>query len=562
MQKVCPSGTLLGYYTYLCGLRLSCLFARVILGPQSQNKMRWMPTLSLYGWQYIESSPFGHREEQTIYSMKNGICFFLALFLALVFSSCSSSEDVVPSITVPTGNENYFGKNIDFDSSPSQKTVTFNTNMDWNISVPDNIDWCQVSPQKGSAGTQNVTISVSKNETYDDRSAVLRFSVGDSTKTIIVNQKQQDALTLTADMFEVPQTGGTVDVEVKSNIDFTYVIPAAYQSWIHASAGARGSRALTSHHLSFTVDASDEYSKREGSIIIKSSNKEEVITIYQAGGGLLTLSSNEISIGEKGGTAEIIVNSNFDFGFEMPHVDWIKVDDTVNSRAMSSHVIKLIISENMSPDVREASIEIYDRISPLSETVKIIQEKASFGFASSNIEMMEGEKRQLEYVNNLRDKAVTFISSNPEVATVGENGEVTAITRGEAIVTMTSADGKNTAQCKVVVKNILDGKVLCYCSGGMIFSNGSLITYGSRLNWVLLNNSSSSMTLKSLQLIDGVTGKKGNEMAIDKVVAPGESVGYGTTVGLAGINAPVTCRFKIEYNGKIYIQDAVYKQDN
>lgn len=194
--------------------------------------------------------------------MKSKIFYFLLALMVATVSACSSDDPLVPSITVPTGSENYFGKNIDFQTTALSKDITFNSNMDWNIEVPQNIDWCKVSPTSGNAGTQNVTISVSDNETYDDRSAVLRFCVGDSTKTIIVNQKQLDALTLTADKFEVPQEGGNIDVEVKSNIDFTYVIPEEFASWIHASS--RGSRALTSHHLSFSISASEEYEKREG----------------------------------------------------------------------------------------------------------------------------------------------------------------------------------------------------------------------------------------------------------------------------------------------------------
>lgn len=69
-------------------------------------------------------------------------------------SACSSDDPLVPSITVPTGSENYFGKNIDFQTTASSKDITFNSNMDWNIEVPQNIDWCKVSPTSGNAGTQ------------------------------------------------------------------------------------------------------------------------------------------------------------------------------------------------------------------------------------------------------------------------------------------------------------------------------------------------------------------------------------------------------------------------
>lgn len=580
--------------------------------------------------------------------MKSKIFYFLLALMVATVSACSSDDPLVPSITVPTGSENYFGKNIDFQTTASSKDITFNSNMDWNIEVPQNIDWCKVSPTSGNAGTQNVTISVSDNETYDDRSAVLRFCVGDSTKTIIVNQKQLDALTLTADKFEVPQEGGNIDVEVKSNIDFTYVIPEEFASWIHASS--RGSRALTSHHLSFTIDASEEYEKREGQIIIKSGNKEEVVKIYQGGGGLLTLTPNDISVGSEGGTAEIVVNSNFDFDIEMPNVDWLKKVDASMTRAISSHVVKFMVAENKGYDERSASVKIFDKNSNLSETVKITQsqlnailvdgeknysfdeeggdftvtlnsnvkydiaidgdwikessaaaqtralsksshtfnvgkltsndertgtitfknettntkevitivQKPSLFFASSAIEMAEGSSEKLKYTNNLADKNVKFSSSNTDVATVSEDGTINAVSRGKATITVTSADGKHSDKCEITVKNIVD-YLDCYCAGGSIMSINGLIKYGSQLNWALNNKSTSDIKLNSLQLVDGVTGKAGNEMSIDAVVPAGTGVAYTVTIGLLGIHSPVTCKFKIEYNNKTYTVEAVYE---
>lgn len=580
--------------------------------------------------------------------MKSKIFYFLLALMVATVSACSSDDPLVPSITVPTGSENYFGKNIDFQTTASSKDITFNSNMDWNIEVPQNIDWCKVSPTSGNAGTQNVTISVSDNETYDDRSAVLRFCVGDSTKTIIVNQKQLDALTLTADKFEIPQEGGNIDVEVKSNIDFTYVIPEEFASWIHASS--RGSRALTSHHLSFSISASEEYEKREGQIIIKSGNKEEVVKIYQGGGGLLTLTSNDISVGSEGGTAEIVVNSNFDFDIEMPNVDWLKKVDASMTRAISSHVVKFMVAENKGYDERSASVKIFDKNSNLSETVKITQsqlnailvdgeknysfdeeggdftvtlnsnvkydiaidgdwikesstaaqtralsksshtfnvgkltsndertgtitfknettntkevitivQKPSLFFASSAIEMAEGSSEKLKYTNNLADKNVKFSSSNTAVATVSEDGTINAVSRGKTTITVTSADGKHSDKCEITVKNIVD-YLDCYCAGGSIVSINGLIRYGSQLNWALNNKSTSDIKLKSLQLVDGATGKAGNEMSIDAVVPAGTGVAYTVTIGLLGIHSPVTCKFKIEYNNKTYTVEAVYE---
>ena len=94
--------------------------------------------------------------------------------------------------------------------------------------------------------------------------------------------------------------------------------------------------------------------------------------------------------------------------------------------------------------------------------------------------------------------------------------------------------------------------------GGSIMQTNNLINSGSQLNWRFSNNSDISVTLKSLQLIDGQTGTAGNIMSVNQEVEAGTSVAYTTTIGAAGIHLPVTCRFRYDYNGVEYYVDAVY----
>lgn len=70
-----------------------------------------------------------------------------------------------------------------------------------------------------------------------------------------------------------------IDVEVKSNIEYEVIIPPAYQSWIVQN---NKSRSLSSNILSFTVQYSWEYDKREGEIIIRGMiNQRQYIFIKQ-----------------------------------------------------------------------------------------------------------------------------------------------------------------------------------------------------------------------------------------------------------------------------------------
>lgn len=667
--------------------------------------------------------------------MKNLWCLatiMMVVVMSLFTVSCSK-DDVVPELKIPAGSEDYFTKSMDFDSPSGEKKLTFTSNVAWTVSVSGST-WLSVTPTSGEAGTNTLTVKADENTTYDDRNAVITLTAGDSIRRVFVNQKQLDALTLTSDRFEVPVEGGEVKIEVKSNINFEAVIPTEYQSWIHKPATTRG---LTSSTLVYKIDKSEEYDKREGKIIIKGNGKEETVSIYQTGEGILTLTQNEFNINSTEQEIDIEISSNFDYTVDMPDVDWIseitaqtrgisthtlrlaisenqdydgrsakiKIYDknsdlseevtinqaeggaililtqheyelsssaqeidieissnfdytvdmpdvdwikeaTAKTRGISTHTLKLAISENKGYDSRSAKIKIYDKNSDASEEVTINQnqkdaliiDKKEYSydekggsievdvnsnikysisidcdwitekqtattrglektthtfiisemtenservgtitfsneetgisenvvvtqtralyFESDAIDIMEDGEQTISLVNNT-DQTVMWSSSDESVATVDNTGKAKGISKGSATITATTADGKHTCTCSVTVKDITDF-IKASNLGGSISSVNGLIQYGSKLNWSFINYSSETVHLKTMQLIDGQNGNEGNQMSVDTDVAAGSGVSYTTTIGLLGIHAPVTCRFRFDYKEKEYYVDAVY----
>ena len=668
-------------------------------------------------------------------TMKSIWCLTTIMMVAamnLLTVSCSKDE-VIPEIKIPAGSEDFFTKSMDFDSPSGEKKLTFTSNVAWTASVSGST-WLSVTPTSGEAGTNTLTVKAEENTTYDDRNAVITLTAGDSIRRVFVNQKQLDALTLTSDRFEVPVEGGEVKIEVKSNINFEAVIPTEYQSWIHKPATTRG---LTTSTLVYKIDKSEEYDKREGKIIIKGNGKEETVSIYQTGEGILTLTQNEFNINSTEQEIDIEISSNFDYTVDMPDVDWIseitaqtrgisthtlrlaisenqdydgrsakiKIYDknsdlseevtinqaeggaililtqheyelsssaqeidieissnfdytvdmpdvdwikeaTAKTRGISTHTLKLAISENKGYDSRSAKIKIYDKNSDASEEVTINQnqkdaliiDKKEYSydekggsievdvnsnikysisvdcdwitekqtattrglektthtfiisemtgnservgnitfsneetgisenvvvtqtralyFESDAIDIMEDGEQIISLVNNT-DQTVMWSSSDESVATVDNTGKAKGISKGSATITATTADGKHTCTCSVTVKDITDF-IKASNLGGSISSINGLIQYGSKLNWSFINYSSETVHLKTMQLIDGQTGNEGNQMSVDTDVAAGSGVSYTTTIGLLGIHAPVTCRFRFDYKEKEYYVDAVY----
>lgn len=191
----------------------------------------------------------------------------------------------------------------------------------------------------------------------------------------------------------------------------------------------------------------------------------------------------------------------------------------------------------------------------VDKILRVYFEEVEFKFENTQVSLLEGSQLQLKLINNT-GKDVKWSSNKTSVATVSNSGLVKAVSRGTAKITAKTDDGLE-CQCEVTVKNITDF-VSATNIGGSIMSMNNLIQYGSSLNWRFTNNSTESVKLKTMQLIDGVTGTEGNQMSVNVEVPGGSSVAYSTTIGLAGIHAPVTCRFRYEYKGKEYSTDAVY----
>ncbi|MBF7126596.1 Ig-like domain-containing protein [Pediococcus pentosaceus] len=71
---------------------------------------------------------------------------------------------------------------------------------------------------------------------------------------------------------------------------------------------------------------------------------------------------------------------------------------------------------------------------------------------TANIEVGKTTKLAATVVpDNATNKSVTYKSSNEKIATVAENGTVTAVAEGSADITITTADGGFNASCAVTV---------------------------------------------------------------------------------------------------------------
>ena len=316
--------------------------------------------------------------------MKKNKLYLMYIALATSLTSqvsCLKAPDfggMKSEVEVPNGAVNYFKNDMDFDFDGGSKIVAFSANLRWSMektNTQNGVDWLTIDPTTGSAGNNKVTFTAAENATYEDRNMVVRFICGDTIRNIKVNQKRLEAITLSSDVYEVPASGGYVHVIINHSKDFEFTIPENYKGWIHqATASTRG--LLEQSVISFTIDPSEEYEKREGKIYFTAGDEQEVVTVYQAGEGQLLLSQNEYNLTAAEQEFTVDVSSNYDFSIEMPKVEWLK-ENISQTRGMSSHTLKFKVTQNDDYNTRSAKIKIYDKNSNQSEDIVINQ--ASIG---------------------------------------------------------------------------------------------------------------------------------------------------------------------------------------
>ena len=319
--------------------------------------------------------------------MKNTWHLFACLML-LVACSDDKVEDET-TITLPPKTETLFEKGVNFTTSAGTQSLEFTATENWTITAATTRTgekWYQVYPTSGGPGKAEISISVEDNDSYDERSVAITINAGKTKKTLMVAQKQKNALLISSERREVKQEGGTIDVEVEANVEYKAVIADDCQSWIKpaASTTTRGLKAST---ISFKIEMNGEREKREGEIYITDGTLTETVKVYQYGGDVILLNENEYPVGDRGETIKVELRSNCEYGITMPDVSWIK--EATMSRGMSSHTIYYTISPNDANESRRAKIIFYNKDNTaIADTLTVIQaQKDAVVIDNKNIEL-------------------------------------------------------------------------------------------------------------------------------------------------------------------------------
>ena len=347
--------------------------------------------------------------------------FFYLSLLGIMLSGCGKSDEPTPD---PKPNPDTPSTQTSITISPSSLTFDADyqtTTTTWrhvvihssdNWSVTGGTSWCKTAITEGKPTDNIVPIVIEPNTSPDERNATLTFICGDKTAKLVVTQKQQDALTVTSSKVEVDAQGGPINVEVKANIPFEYVIADKDKGWITPVE----TKSMQTTVLSFNVAQNENTQKREGTITIKSGELSETVTVYQAGAQpTIVISQNTYEVSSMGETIKVEINSNVEFSVSIPAAYSAWIQEAAEPRALSTHTKYFTISINSETQSRTGEILFTSQEYNLTEKVTIQQNALSDDDYTTVHVPTKGTLASVLAENNLEASSIVLLKITGEI---------------------------------------------------------------------------------------------------------------------------------------------------
>ena len=149
----------------------------------------------------------------------------------------------------------------------------------------------------------------------------------------------------------------------------------------------------------------------------------------------------------------------------------------------------------------------------------------------------EGQLQATVAPENAANKSVTWSSSNESVATVEQNGKISAVGVGEATITVTTTDGGKTATCKVTVNKKAGAISYATASVNKTFGDANFTNELTKTGDGTVTYSSSDTKVAEVDSKTGEVTIKGNgEATITATVEDGDNYTYATKTASYKIN--------------------------
>ncbi|MBQ3820817.1 MAG: BACON domain-containing protein, partial [Bacteroidales bacterium] len=268
----------------------------------------------------------------------------LALMCIFVLQGCPNGPEPEPDTLDAIKTEYTIG------AEGGELTLSFKTNQ--TCKITSDASWLTVLEPTKAVTTKTTTVKAEANPSTDSRKANVKITAGTLSITLVVTQ---EGLTPKIDIngatqFPVGAEGGSVTVDVTSNVDYEVEITA---NWV------------TRNGTTFTVEPNDSENDRTAVITFRYGDISKVVSIKQNGKQkeeepYLDIAPTSKNVAATGETFTVTISTNQGNATGSSNADWVTVSGT-----------SVTVAENPNTEARSATVTF--TAGSLSKTVTINQ---------------------------------------------------------------------------------------------------------------------------------------------------------------------------------------------
>jgi hypothetical protein len=240
---------------------------------------------------------------------------------------------------------------VEVSAEGGETTVEVKSNISYTYEVEASAQsWIKHSSTRALTSHQE-GFTISANESNQKREGKITFTGGGFSETVTVYQvAETPTLVLTQNTYDVSSDGETIQVELKSNLEYEVQLPDV--DWIEEAQ----SRAVSTHTHYFAVHANETYDARSAQItfINKESGLSEKVTVNQVQKDAIIVAQKEYIVEAAGGALDFAVQANVDYEVSTS-ADWI---EQVTSRGLTEKTLNFNVKENTTNDSRTGVITV------------------------------------------------------------------------------------------------------------------------------------------------------------------------------------------------------------
>ncbi len=280
-----------------------------------------------------------------------------------------NSQEVNVTVTQSQLEEMIVGTtSFEIGSKGGELKIPVISSIEYTADVLENSSWIKViSTQTKGLDEYFLVLSIDANSEFDTRVGQVKIKGAGKESIITISQSQLDGFVIDKTEYEISNLGGTIEIPVKSNIEYKTEVINGASSWIKISRSK--TKSLEESTISLEIAESKEYDARTGQVKVYVADKESIITIFQSQFDDIIVDTTSLNISCEKQNLKIRVSSNVDYDVEID-ANWIS---QLQTKGLCTDTLFFQVDSNVQNTIREGCITFISKDKTIYKKIKVIQ---------------------------------------------------------------------------------------------------------------------------------------------------------------------------------------------